>query len=68
MTHPRYRKPPVHRGEAHACARLNDQLVREIRARYAAGDGTHRSLGAEYEVSHFTIGEVVRRRRWMHVA
>ncbi|MCV7316315.1 hypothetical protein H7J77_12290 [Mycolicibacillus parakoreensis] len=67
MTHPNYRRPPVRRGEDHLHARLNDELVREIRVRYATGNCTHRSLAAEFEVSHFTVGEVLRRRRWTHV-
>jgi len=36
--------------------RLTDAEVEEIRQRYALGGATHRSLAAEYGVSHGTIG------------
>lgn len=67
MTHPRYRRPPVRRGMESYGAKLTDEAVREVRALYEAGGWTHRSLGAQYGVSHHTIGQVVRRRSWRHV-
>jgi hypothetical protein len=49
-------------------AKLNDDLVREIRARYANGEGSQRVLGLEYGVTQTLIGMVVRRTVWKHVA
>lgn len=41
--------------------------VREIRTRYARGDGTQLSLGREYGVSRPTIGLIVRGVTWTHL-
>lgn len=53
-------------GESNPNARLTETDVREIRQR-AKGDITYRELAADYDVSHRTIGEVVRRESWPHV-
>lgn len=56
------------RGEDHHNSVLTADDVREIRARYAAGGVLYRELGKEYGVGRVTIGEVVRRVIWTHVA
>lgn len=53
-------------GEKCANAKLNPDLVREIRARVAAGE-EHRPLGKEYGVAHSQIGRIARREIWAHV-
>lgn len=58
---------PAPRGTQHHSARLDEQGVREIRDRYRRGDGTHRSLAAEYGMSRAAIAKVVTGRTWTHV-
>ena len=55
------------KGEAHHRAKLTDDLVREIRARYAVGDVMQKDLSAEYGVTKPTIRMVVRNLGWKHV-
>ena len=55
------------RGEAHPNAKLVDQLVREIRARYAAGGISQRELADEMGISRGALQRVVDREGWSHV-
>lgn len=55
------------RGVAHYDAKLNDEKVREIRARYAAGGVTQQELADRYGVSQHAIALVTRRKTWKHV-
>lgn len=55
------------RGESHWQAKLTEASVREIRARYAAGNVTHRQLASAYHVSHETIRQLLLRNTWAHV-
>jgi len=55
-----------HLGVEHGMARLTDDTVREIRARYAAGE-TQVALSREYGVRQTQISNVVLRRSWAHV-
>lgn len=48
-------------------AKLNEEKVREIRARYASGGVYMRELAAEFGVHSMTINCVVRRVTWRHV-
>lgn len=48
-------------------AKLNDDLVREIRARWAAGGVTKAQLAREYGVQFMTLSSVVRGHTWTHV-
>ena len=48
------------RGEKHACAKLTDYQVDEIRKLYATGGYTHRALGELFGVSHTVVGTVLR--------
>lgn len=51
-------------GENHGCAKLTWASVDEIRARYAAGDVTLRSLGRDFGVSHRAILFIVQGKHW----
>lgn len=55
---------PFPAGEGHPKAKLTWPLVREIRARYASGDGTQRSLAAEYGVTNGAISALLIGRSW----
>lgn len=55
-------------GERNSKAKLTDDLVRQIRARYAAGGTSYRKLAAEFGFGQTTIKDVVRRNRWSHVS
>lgn len=55
------------RGTSVGTARLTDDTVREIRARYATGDVTQRALAREYNISQNAIGLILRRETWAHV-
>ncbi len=48
-------------------AKLNDDLVREIRTKYAAGGYTYKSLAKEYGVSAGSIAFIIRGVTWKHV-
>lgn len=47
---------------------LDETAVRSIREQYASGQFTQRELAAAFGVAQNTIGRVVRRERWSHVA
>lgn len=47
---------------------LNDDTVREIRTRYAAGGITQTQLAIEYGVTNGQISRVVNRKKWKHVS
>jgi hypothetical protein len=55
-------------GEAHPVAKLTDAIVREIRRRYAAGEGDSVSMAREFGVWQSTIYNVITRKTWKHVA
>lgn len=55
-------------GESLPQAKLTEDNVRAIRARYARGDIPMSALAREYGVSESTILRVVRRIDWRHVA
>lgn len=57
---------PVARGTRAPGAKLNDELVKEIRERYFAGEGSN-SLGREYGVDRHTIHCAAIGRNWGHV-
>ncbi len=55
------------RGEGHYNTKLSDDLVREIRKRYAGGDGTTRSLGEAYGLSVGPMHALLSKKTWKHV-
>lgn len=62
-THPE----KVSRGQNHHKAKLTDDMVREIRGRYAAGGVSHRALAREYGVTKPVITYIIHRRIWKHI-
>ena len=55
------------RGERHGMAKLTDDQVREIRARYAGEWGGQTALAKEYGVSQGLISQIVRGDVWRHL-
>jgi hypothetical protein len=55
-------------GEQNPRAKLTENTVREIRARYAAGGITLKQLGAEYSVSDQAVWRLVHRKSWRHLS
>jgi hypothetical protein len=53
-------------GERHHRARLTDHKVRELRARYAAGESAQ-SMAAEFGVSRHSAWKASTGRAWQHV-
>lgn len=53
-------------GEANGAARLVERQVREIRARYAAGE-TQVALAAAFNTSQFNVSSIVRGATWSHI-
>lgn len=67
--HGSWTKPEARpRGEAQDGARLTDENVRDIRARYAAGGVTQKALAEEYDVGETTVFNVIHRLNWRHVS
>jgi len=56
------------RGENKPDAKLTEDAVKAIRARFGAGGITKAALAREYGVCADTIRDVVTRHRWAHVA
>lgn len=56
------------RGERNGLAKLTEEQVLEIRAKYVPGVYGTRRLGKDYGVSRMTICHVVSGRTWAHVA
>lgn len=54
-------------GSKQACAKLTEELVREIRATYECGNVTLVELAIRYGVTANTIGTIVRRKTWKHL-
>ena len=55
------------KGTDQGLSKLTEEQVIEIRSRYADGGVTHRSLAAEYGVTHPLIGQIIRRQIWAHL-
>jgi hypothetical protein len=56
------------RGEELHNAKLTEEAVRDIRARWVPRKVTYAMLGEEYGVTDMCISAVVRRKTWAHVA
>lgn len=54
-------------GINHHSAKLNDDIVREIRELYKTGDYTQKELAIKYNVSTMPIYDILRKRTWVHV-
>jgi hypothetical protein len=55
-------------GEAHHQAKLTDKIVRQCRARYAAGDGNTVTLAREFGVTNAAMYNAIKGKTWKHVA
>lgn len=55
------------KGVEHGRAKLTEQQVVEIRARYAAGNISQAALGREYGVHHAQIHYIVKNKLWKHL-
>ena len=55
------------RGSRHGGAKLTEDVVREIRRRYADDHQTFDALARTFGVSPQTISLVIHRRTWRHV-
>lgn len=54
-------------GERNPMSKLKASDVLEIRARYASGNATHKSLSEEYGVSPSMVTNIVTRKAWKHL-
>lgn len=54
-------------GTKHHNATLTDEMVKEIRDKWATGNYTQVVLGAEYSISNKQISKIVNRQRWVHI-
>jgi DNA invertase Pin-like site-specific DNA recombinase len=54
-------------GTASGNAKLTEEIVREMRTRYAAGGVTQQALSDEYGINRGTISEIINRKLWKHV-
>jgi hypothetical protein len=61
------RRAPARSGERSNWAKLTDEIVREIRRRYATNTETYESLGREFGIQTSNVGHIVKRRTWCHV-
>jgi hypothetical protein len=63
-----YTKPErTCRGERHPSAKLNAEIVRQIRDEYARGDAGTRLLAKKYGVARNAIRMILSGRSWSHV-
>jgi hypothetical protein len=61
-------KRPALVGSDRANAKLTEAQVAEMRARYAGGNVSQRKLAKEYGMGQNSIGRILRREVWQHVA
>lgn len=55
------------RGELNGYHKLEDDDIRDIRKRYAAGGVTQKALAEEYETTKSNIAHIIHRRTWWHI-
>lgn len=61
------RAPTGHRiGESHPRAKLTDEIVRQIRALHAKGQGS-KSIARQLDLPRDTVRDVIDFRTWKHV-
>lgn len=56
-----------HRGSENGRSRLTESMAAGIRALYATGDVSQRSIAARFGVNPSTVCRVIRRKVWRHV-
>lgn len=59
--------PPIQRGLQNNKTKLTESQVREIRARYIAGESL-RALGKVYHVDYTHISSIIRRKTWTYLS
>lgn len=67
--HPTRTRPDevLKRGAENYYAKLTDDNVREIRARYASGEETQTALAKRFGVSSMNVSNICRRKKWAHI-
>lgn len=53
-------------GEKHKFAKLNEEIVRDIRMRMNEGESSRR-IAASYGIAHSTVQRIFQRKAWRHV-
>jgi len=48
-------------------AKINEFIVKEIRSLYGTGKYTHRQLATLFNLTHSTIGKIIRYELWPHI-
>jgi hypothetical protein len=56
------------RGENNSRSKLTEKDIEEIRLLYDTGNYTLCKLGEIYHISFGTVGQIVRRENWKHIA
>jgi hypothetical protein len=64
----RIRDNTTNRGEANGHAVLTEDEVVRIKAIFAHGGVTHREVAQQFRVTRRTVGRIVTRKTWRHVA
>jgi hypothetical protein len=59
--------PHMNVGEENGRAKLTEDKVRAIRARYASGGVTHRELAEDFAIGCSHMSNVINRKAWRHV-
>jgi hypothetical protein len=67
MTNKGRRRFNPSKGEKNGNVKLTEVQVKEIRAKYAKGGTSYRSLAKEYGLDNTTIGDIINRKLWKHV-
>lgn len=65
--HRPWRYPPVLCGIEHGRAKLTNKDIRRIRQIYATGKSTQVQLSKQFNITHYTISDIVNRRTWKHI-
>lgn len=55
------------KGEKNPNAKLNNEIVRNMRSDYATGSFSYTQLGGKYGLHPVSVGRVIRRVEWAHV-
>lgn len=58
---------PQIRGEKHHNAKLTEEQVLEIRAKYATGKYTYEVLAQKYGILRPSIEKIINRKKWKHI-
>ena len=54
-------------GEENPFSKLTNEIVLEIREKYAKGDTSHKKLAKEYNIGKTTVSHIVKRESWKHI-